>query len=417
MNEDKIPKKSGQNPAQKVKPNIPPPLNIVPLANQIRPVLPVLQNLNYLPGQNFYHLQQRTPNNAFLAHPLPLTPVIHNQQNQSLVNSGTSQSYLPNLPNQVQNANLDALECPEQDLADISTINPFQITNIAKIPEFFITKCERLLVRKQLLRCRKRHCKDNFQTFSVNSLWHHLKISHAGDYLCQSCNHVFSGLSLIRRHYQMCVVGYKCAGCQKSFNKKSNLTRHHRSCQPYMVKSRQAYLMGQTTAASFGFSKGPARNITCSSALPILPLPAPRVSVPRPASNPNFQNSYRPVSCPIPSQFPLFNPISAPINLSKNLSFFPNGMVITPTNEPIKNENEAVMSTVATTQEIQNENDDVNMSDSEDSEIIIDSQITEDRIEQKSESSAGAKITHNLGPMVVSGTISAFHTSTPDLAT
>ena len=52
------------------------------------------------------------------------------------------------------------------------------------------------------------------------------------------------------------------------------------------------------------------------------------------------------------------------------------------------------------------------MSDSEDSEIIIDSQITEDRIEQKSESSAGAKITHNLGPMVVSGTISAFHTST-----
>lgn len=139
--------------------------------------------------------------------------------------------------------NLDALECPEQELAEISTIEPFQLTNIAQIPDFFINKSERLLVRKQLLRCRKRHCKDNFQTFSVKELWHHLKTSHAGDYLCQSCNHVFSGLSLIRRHYQICVVGYKCAGCHKSFNKKSNLTRHHRSCQPYLLKTKQVYMM------------------------------------------------------------------------------------------------------------------------------------------------------------------------------
>ena len=124
-------------------------------------------------------------------------------------------------------------------MADISTIEPFQITNIATIPDFFVNKSERLLVRKQLLRCRKRHCKDNFQTYSVKELWNHLKEIHAGDYLCQSCNHVFSGLSLIRRHYQICVVGYKCAGCSKSFNKKSNLTRHHRSCQSYLMKTKQ----------------------------------------------------------------------------------------------------------------------------------------------------------------------------------
>lgn len=159
-------------------------------------------------------------------------PTLDPHSNHSCNNSHNS----PNLPKSLL---LDALECPEQEMADISTIEPFQITNIATIPDFFVNKSERLLVRKQLLRCRKRHCKDNFQTYSVKELWNHLKESHAGDYLCQSCNHVFSGLSLIRRHYQICVVGYKCAGCSKSFNKKSNLTRHHRSCQSYLMKTKQ----------------------------------------------------------------------------------------------------------------------------------------------------------------------------------
>ena len=119
------------------------------------------------------------------------------------------------------------------DERDVSHIEPFQLMASSLMPDFFVQKCERLLVRKQVLRCRKRHCKENYNTWSYNELWLHLVTAHPGDYLCQSCNHVFSGLSLIKRHYQICVLGYRCNGCEKTFNKKSNLTRHHRSCQAY----------------------------------------------------------------------------------------------------------------------------------------------------------------------------------------